>query len=242
MRWESCPDLKSITIPDGVKLVGSGAFNNCTGLTSVKISRSVTSIGDMAFVGCASLTTINVNKDNPAYISVDDVLLNKTKDTLVLYPGGKHGVYTISNGVTTIGKGAFAACTKLTFVTIPNGITEIGEMAFMGCTGLTSVTIPNGVTKIGGTAFHNCAKLTSVTIPRSVTSIGEWAFVVVLGDPSLTTVTCLNPVPPVIDKGVAFYTEEQSPTATLYVPANAISAYKRAKGWRDFEKILSKMD
>jgi hypothetical protein len=211
MMGKGCPGLKSITIPDGVTSVGRGAFNNCTGLTSIKISKDVTSIGDFAFDACTSLTTISVNKDNPTYTSVDNVLFNKTQDILVLYPGGKQGAYTIPNNVTTIGKGAFANCAKLTSVSIPNGVTEIGEMAFVFCTGLTSVIIPNSVNKIGGAAFLDCTKLTSVTN--------------------------LNHVPPVIESDNVFSYREQSTTATLYVPANAIRAYKRANGWGVFDKI-----
>ena len=82
----------------------------------------------------------------------------------------------IGDGVTTIGKYAFADCRVLTSVTIPNNVTTIGEYAFSVCSALTSVTIPNSVTKIGSGAFSNCSELTSVTIPNSVTTIGRAAF------------------------------------------------------------------
>ena len=92
----------------------------------------------------------------------------------------------ISDGVTSIGEGAFSFCTSLTSVTIPNSVTSIGHGAFYDCTSLTSVTIPDSVTSIGGSAFRGCSSLTSVTIPNSVTSIGSYAF---SGCSSLTSVT-----------------------------------------------------
>ena len=111
---------------------------------------------------------------NSAYSSVDGVLFNKSQTTLIQYPGGKAGSYTIPNSVTSIGFAAFAGCTSLTSVTIPNSVTSIGGYAFSGCTSLTSVTIPNSVTSIGDATFSGCTSLTSVTIPNSVTSIGEF--------------------------------------------------------------------
>ena len=92
----------------------------------------------------------------------------------------------ISDGVTSIGYGAFSGCSSLTSVTIPDSVTSIRYDAFSGCSSLTSVTIPHGVTSIGERAFYNCSSLTSVTIPDSVTSIGEWAF---CDCSSLTSVT-----------------------------------------------------
>ena len=89
---------------------------------------------------------------------------------------GKIMQIVISNGVTSIGRDAFAGCTGLTSITIPNSITSIGREAFAGCTVLTSITIPNSVTSIGSKAFYGCKGLTSITIPNSVASIGNNAF------------------------------------------------------------------
>ncbi len=48
----------SITIPNSVTSIGSGAFYGCDSLTSVTIPASVTTIGIRAFSGCTSLTDI----------------------------------------------------------------------------------------------------------------------------------------------------------------------------------------
>ena len=92
----------------------------------------------------------------------------------------------IENGVTSIGKSAFAGCTGLTCITIPDSVTSIGWGAFFGCTGLTSVTIPDSVTSIGDYAFNRCTGLTSVTIGNGVTSIDTYAF---YGCTSLKSIT-----------------------------------------------------
>ena len=64
---------------------------------------------------------------NSVYSSVDGVLFNKSQTTLIQYPGGKAGSYTIPNSVTSIGDYAFSGCTSLTSVTIPNSVTSIGD-------------------------------------------------------------------------------------------------------------------
>jgi hypothetical protein len=75
---------------------------------------SVTSIGSYAFDSCTGLTAITVGPGNPAYSSEDGVLFDLAKSTLIQYPGGKGGSYTIPASVTTIGIYAFSYCSSLT--------------------------------------------------------------------------------------------------------------------------------
>ena len=204
-----CSGLTSVTIPNSVTSIGDLAFQTCSGLTSVTIPNSVTSIGNGAFIDCTGLTSINVASDNSNYCSVDGVLFNKDKTTLIQYPGSKQGAYTI-----------------------PNSVTSIGEYAFLGCSGLTTVTIGNSVTSIGDWAFSDCSGLTSVTIPNIVTSIGSGAF---YGCTSLTSVTCFATTPPQLN---SYVFEEVDKSIPLYVPAGSISAYQSADVWKDFTNIL----
>ena len=188
--FSNCTNLTSVSIPNSVTSIGSSVFYGCTGLTSVTLGNSVTSIGSLAFEGCSRLTNVTVDSANPNYSSMAGVLFNKNQSTLIQYPGGKTGSYTIPSSVTSIGDWAFSNCTNLTSVLIPNSVTSIGIYAFTQC-GLTSVTIPNSVTNIGNRAFENCSRLTSVTIPNSVTSFGMGAFSSCWG---LTSVTIPNSV------------------------------------------------
>jgi hypothetical protein len=168
--------ITSVEIPRLVTSIGGGAFYRCSSLTRVIILARDMSIGDGAFRGCSSLSAFTVDSGNPAYSSQDGVLFNNTKTTLIAYPWGKSGAYTIPAGVTSIGDRAFYYCSSLTGVTIPAGVTSIREGAFSQCSSLTGVTIPASVTSIGRGAFWGCGSLTGVTIPASVTSIGENAF------------------------------------------------------------------
>ena len=174
--FAACYSLTSVTFGNSVTTIGYVAFASCTSLTTVTIPSSVTSIGADAFWGCTSLTNIAVAIGNPNYSSLNGVLFDKNYVTLLEFPGGLAGSYTVPNSATTIGSDAFLDCSSLTSVTIGNSVTSIGDSAFMDCIGLTNVTIPSSVTSIGSSVFFNCPKLTSVTIPNSVTSIGSSAF------------------------------------------------------------------
>ena len=179
-------------IPNNVVSIGDGAFGGCSGLTSIIIPQSVVEIGNGAFFGCNSLTSINLEDGNTMYSSVNGILFNKDKTTIILYPAGKTDIsYSIPNSVVEVGDYAFNGCNKLTSVIIPNSVTSIGKWAFYGCSGLTSVAIPNSVICIGDYAFSGCSELASVTIPNSVTSIGSAAF---QGCSGLTSMTIPNSV------------------------------------------------
>ena len=142
--FENCINLTSITIPNSVTEIGDRAFGGCTSLTSITIPDSVKEIGWSAFDGCTSLTAINVATENQNYISVNGVLYNKDKTTIMRYPAGKKDEnYKIPDSVTEIGGSAFNGCTSLVSITMPNSVTTISAGAFEGCTSLTMVSQMN---------------------------------------------------------------------------------------------------
>ena len=177
--FHGCESLTSITIPDRVTRIGIFAFAGCNSLTSVTIPDSVMKIGAYAFL-CRNLTAFYGK-----FASADNkcLIVNGTLNEFA--NGCGLTKYTIPDGVTTIGEGAFNSRENLTSITIPDSVTAIEVAAFWACS-LTDITIPNSVTTIGDSAFRLCLSLTSVTIPDSITTIGEGVF---LGCRSLTSIT-----------------------------------------------------
>lgn len=174
--WQN-ENFNSIDIGHGITSIGRYAFFGCSSFASVSISGTVTSIENYAFSNCTSMISITVDLNNPAYSSEDDVLFNINKTTLVAFPAGKTGSYTIPEPVETIGDFAFSD-SGLTSVVIPNSVTSINTYAFFNCYNLTSVIIPASVKNIGDQAFFYCKRLSEVvnlSLTPQVISSGVFA-------------------------------------------------------------------
>jgi hypothetical protein len=145
--------LTSVAIPGSVTSIGQLAFYYCIFLTSVTIPGSVTNIGNYAFDDCTSLTAITVDPNNVFYSSTNGVLFDKSRTTLVAFPGGIGGSYTIPASVTSIGISAFSGCSGLASVAIPGSVTSIGQDAFEACTSLASVYFNGNAPTVGSDVF-----------------------------------------------------------------------------------------
>ena len=187
--FSMCYDLTDVTIPESVTAIDDYAFSECRSLKNITVPSKVNYIGNNVFWDCKSLENIFVDNNNNSYSSLNGVLFDKNKTTLILYPQARGGEYSIPDTVTTIGSSAFYNCYQLTTVIIPDGVKTIGQTAFYNCTTLSSVNIPNSVTCMESAVFYNCSNLKSVTIPDSVTSLGNYMF---FNCSQLTTVNLPN--------------------------------------------------
>jgi uncharacterized repeat protein (TIGR02543 family) len=147
------------------------AFRGCSNMTSVKIGSGVQNLSfnsvNFDLSDKARLTTIEVDDANPVYSSVDGVLFTKYKNTLVRYPAGKQGAYTVPSSVTTIGERAFYNSKGLTSITIGNNVDSIQYGAFYACSSLTSISIGNSVASLSSFDFPSYTALTEIVIGES---------------------------------------------------------------------------
>ena len=229
--FENCSNLTEISIPAGVTQIGEKAFYNnvrlytlvfesesrlatvgdfafayCSSLRKFELPASVTSVNGTAFVGNINLASIDVQAANTSFVSDGGVLFNNTKSTLVAYPAGITGNYTVPNSVRSVGDYAFAYArckevglgnvqklgnsafvnASLEEVVIPDSITSMGDCAFKNNIYLSRVTFGSGLKTISQSAFADCIMLESVEIPANIQIISRFAF---WGNSSLQSVT-----------------------------------------------------
>ena len=164
--FDSCSSITTLTIPNSVTSIGDVALANCTGLTNLAIPSSVTNIGLQAFLGCTGLAEITVEPLNSFYCSVDGVLFNTGRTTLIQYPPHRRGYYAVPGSVTRIGDDAFACSTNLTGIIIPRGVTSLGDMSFFCCYSLTTLCFQGNAPSLDGTiVFFNDTLATVYYMP-----------------------------------------------------------------------------
>lgn len=104
--------VTSVTIPDSVTAIYSGAFANCSQLTNISIPNSVTYIGFSAFNSCTSLKSITLPS---SLSSISEALFFGCSQLTTIH---------IPVSVTSIGNNAFADCPSLMTVTYPGSKTQ----------------------------------------------------------------------------------------------------------------------
>jgi len=179
------PYTGTINIPDKVSyedqtytVVGieEDAFYDCDQLTKVTLPATLKSVDSKAFEWCTQLQTITVDDNNEWFTAEDNILYNKDKTCLMLYPAGlTDATYTVPAGVTKIGDYAFNYNTHLEEVSM-TAVETIGKHAFSWCSSLRNIILPNSLKVIGYATFWQDSLLTSIEIPATVDSIGKDAF------------------------------------------------------------------
>lgn len=174
-------------------IIGENAFAGCTSLKSLTIPARFKSFDPVIFGDSSSIESIEVADDHETYGSLDGILTNKARDTIVYCPKTRRGTLRIPAGITKIAAGAFADCNSLTAIIIPNFVTTIEAGAFENCARLTKVTFAGGnalgnALTVGANAFAGCTNLANVLFEdnSNVVSFGESVF---SGSERLTSIT-----------------------------------------------------
>ena len=200
--FEKCDALTSVTLGDGIKMIGPYTFIGCSNLTEVIIPTSVTNINEAAFRECRGLKTIVLPS---GLVSIGTEAFRGCSAISSL---------ELPNSLRVLNGGEFAECSSLRSVIVPGGVEVLGNMensnvisgsggscsgvgnllpdsdsiepaypslkseygAFEKCDALASVTIEDGVKSLGFRAFSRCRSLTSISLPNSLESISSGTF------------------------------------------------------------------
>ena len=168
----SCEKLKRIVLPLQTTKIEADAFRNCSSLHTIEVPTLVESIETSA--GCTALAEINVQAGNSHYSSKDGVLLSGDSKSILWFPMGKEGEYTLPSTVTTVGDYAFRNCRIETFH-FADGLTSIGKYAFYNSS-VKEVSLPSTVKQIPTGLFQKCADLTTVHLGKNTELLGDYVF------------------------------------------------------------------
>ena len=181
-----------------VESISPSAFNKNKFIEKVNIPATIKNIGLNAFLDCENLKEITVMSNSNKYASVDGVLFNANKDTLITYPAGKvNKVYNLPNNVKNISQGAFYKNQHLETLMANSSLEQISPYAFYNTRRLKEITgiiklktlgdyafahssieninLSTYLEKMGKATFYN-SNIKHIEIPYRIKSIPEYSF------------------------------------------------------------------
>lgn len=141
----TCESLREVNIPEGVVTIGEAVFISCGALEKASLPSTLTKLGEYSLGSCYVLTEITVSPESETFMDIDGVLFDKGGQTLLVYPMGREGPYTIPQGTTAISPYAFNYNAKMTSLTIPEGVTALLTGTLSDAYALEWIYIPASV-------------------------------------------------------------------------------------------------
>lgn len=161
--------------------------------------------------------SLTVEENNPYFEIVNDALICKTSQVLILYVGKSDG-YSASNGIW------------LENYQVPEGVRVIGKQAFRNAVFIHSIQLPDSLESLKLGSLQGTS-LEEISIPESVTEIADAA----LNTKKLKTITLTgeNPAYQIID-GVLF--TKDGTTLCCYPQEKDGDTYSVPEGTLEFMK------
>lgn len=131
-------------------------------------------IKDITGYGVKHIEVVN----NKNFVTLNDIVYNKTKTTVVACLAEKTGMVELPEGVTKIEREAFRYC-EINSVKFPSTLRLISDNAFADCENLKTIDFGCGLTHVGSSvSWYTFADsgLEKISFPKQVKSIGRGAF------------------------------------------------------------------
>ncbi len=121
-RYYWLPNIKTISLPDGLINIDYLAFKDCRHLQNITIPASVVEIEESAFEDCRSMQSVTFAGTN--LTSIGDWAFYNCHELQNI---------TIPEGVQEIGQAAFFNCVYLDELTLPSSMKRVGDNGFAQC-------------------------------------------------------------------------------------------------------------
>lgn len=194
--FQRCPNLRSIRLPHGLKLIERNAFASLPKLEEIEIPEGISEIPQGCFWNCTSLRRVSLPS------SLRTINRYAFRDCTALEE------LELPQGLTTLVSGAFLGCHALRHVTFPNSLKIIGSGdyltpdgkfpgTFEGCESLVKVRLPDGLLFLGDNSFSCCHSLRRASLPANPKHFGRDVFFGCPSDLIVETASSVSPARPI---------------------------------------------
>ncbi len=156
--------VKTVTIPEGVRLIEYNAFFGCTALTTVVLPSSLEEMTENTFYQCTNLKTVSLDTANSK--------LTKIGQYSFAYCEKLTG-FDIPSSLKELEEFVFAYCSSLKKIIIPDTVEKIDISAFRMCTNVTEIKIPGTVKEASEFALFGCDKVITAELPISMVTLAN---------------------------------------------------------------------
>lgn len=152
-RFISCQIREEVVcIPDGVRVIGAGAFKGCTSIKKVLLPATLERIEEYAFKGCRQLM----------YISFPENL--KFIGAYAFHRCHRLKEIWLPKGMTELSDCAFLYCDGLELASLPQ-VYKMGKQTFVNATSLKKLIIsPDLLPECINDSFTGCTRIAEITI------------------------------------------------------------------------------
>lgn len=215
-----------------VKEIDATAFRTCTSLEEIKFPPSVESVGANAFMDCTALKSADIanaySLDSGSFRNCPLLNLNFSQTRLWL------------NSVTGGGIARESGIVKINAPLLEDMGSTDYTCHFQNCVQLVEVenlgkitTIPGG--NLNYSIFRGCTSLRKVRLPATLTNLGGYTFNQCY---ALEVVICEAINPPT--SGAKPFNNTND-SFVIYVPTEAVDAYKSAANWNTYASQIKPM-
>lgn len=143
---------ETVYVPDGIRIIGAGAFKGCTSMKKVFLPASVECIEEHAFKGCRQLEFISFS-DKLNYIGA-----------YAFHRCHHLKEIQLPEKLTELSDCAFLYCDNLEFASLP-GVCKMGKQAFVNAINLKKLVIsPNLLPECISDSFTGCTRIEEISI------------------------------------------------------------------------------